>query len=459
MSRTAELHWPLAEHASALRFPAGFVFGAATAAYQIEGAIAADGKGESIWDRFTRKPGAISDGTSGEIACDSYHRFGQDIDLMRQMGLGAYRFSLAWPRVQPGGKGPLNPGGLAYYDRLTDALLEAGITPYATLYHWDLPQELQDRGGWYNRDTAHRFADYAEMVTSAIGDRIGQWTTLNEPWTFCWFGHALGEDAPGLADGVRGGLAASHHALLAHGLAVPRIREAAPKAKVGIVLDLNVVSAATDRDEDRAAATRFEGVQNRWYLDAVFIGSYPEDILDHCSHLLPEIREGDLATIAQPLDYLGVNIYRRSVIGAGTELAPLNFGRVNPPGTYTATGWEIWPQCIRDALNFVHEAYGPKELYITENGMATAPEVPGADGRIEDRTRARYIVEHLEEVAKAIQAGVPVKGYFAWTLIDNFEWASGYTVPFGIAHVDFKTQERRLKLSGEVYGQIARAGR
>ncbi len=459
MSRTAEADWPLEERASALRLPAGFTFGAATAAYQIEGAIAADGKGESIWDRFTRKHGTIIDGSSGEIACDSYHRWREDIALLREMGLDAYRFSLAWPRVQPGGKGSLNPAGLAYYDRLIDGLLEVGIAPYATLYHWDLPQELQDRGGWYNRDTAERFADYAGQVTGAIGDRVGHWTTLNEPWTFCWFGHALGEDAPGLADGVRGGLAASHHALLAHGLAVPRIRSVAPKAKVGIVLDLNVVSPATGGAEDRAAARRFEGVQNRWYLDAVFNGSYPEDILDLCSGLLPDIRDGDRATIAQPLDYLGVNIYRRSVIAAGSDLPPLNFRRVNPPGRYTATGWEIWPRCIRDALNFVHENYGPKALYITENGMATSPEAASASGRIEDAERARYLVEHLEEVAAAAQAGVPVKGYFAWTLMDNFEWASGYTVPFGIAHVDPETRERRLKLSGEVFGRIARRAR
>ncbi len=458
MLNTVDPVWPLEERAAALRLPEGFVFGAATAAYQIEGAVRADGKGESIWDRFTRRPGAIVDGTSGEVACDSYNRWQDDIVLLREMGLRAYRFSIGWPRVQPGGTGALSAAGLAYYDRLVDGLLEAGVTPYATLYHWDLPQELQDAGGWYSRDTAHRFADYAEGVAATLGDRVRHWTTLNEPWTFCWFGHALGEDAPGLSDGVRGGLAASHHALLAHGLAVPRIRAAAPGAEVGIVLDLNVVSAATEAEEDRAAATRFEGVQNRWYLDAVFKGSYPADILELCADLLPEIRPEDNAQIAQPIDYLGVNIYRRSVIGAGGDLPPLNFARVNPPGRYTATGWEIWPPCIRDALDFAHRNYAPKALFITENGMATPPEPLGPDGRVEDRERARYLVEHLEQVAEAARSGIPVEGYFAWTLMDNFEWASGYTVPFGIAHVDPATQERRPKLSGEVLGRIARAG-
>ncbi|MCV2873249.1 GH1 family beta-glucosidase [Defluviimonas sp. WL0050] len=448
--------FPLEERAASLRLPEGFVLGAATAAYQIEGAIHAEGKGESIWDSFTRRPGVIVDGTSGETACDSYHRWSDDIALLREMGLGAYRFSLGWARMQPGGQGALNAAGVAYYDRLIDGLLEAGIAPYVTLYHWDLPQELQERGGWYSRETSERFADYAELAVAAIGDRVGHWTTLNEPWTFGWFGHAYGEDAPGLADGVKGGLAASHHALLAHGMAVPRIRSAAPGAEVGIVLDLNVVSPASDAPEDVAAAKRFEGVQNRWYLDAVFRGEYPADILELCADLLPEIRQGDTTTIAQALDYLGVNIYRRSVIGAGAELPPLSFARVNPPGRYTATGWEIWPRCIRDALDFVHREYGPKKLLITENGMATPPEVPGSDGQVHDPERARYLVEHLEHVAEAARAGVPVKGYFAWTLMDNFEWASGYTVPFGLAHVDPDTRDRRLKLSGEVFGRIAR---
>ncbi|MEZ5913111.1 MAG: GH1 family beta-glucosidase [Paracoccaceae bacterium] len=456
MLRNVDSLLPLEDRADALELPPGFVLGAATAAYQIEGAPREGGKGESIWDRFTATPGTIVDSSSGDQACNSYHLWRDDIALLSQMGLGAYRFSLSWPRLQPGGRGRLNPAGLAYYDRLVDALLAEGIAPYVTLYHWDLPAELQDLGGWYSRDTAARFADYAAQAAEALGDRVGHWTTLNEPWTFCWFGHALGEDAPGLTDGVRGGLTASHHALLAHGRAVPRLREVLPEAEVGIVLDLNLVSAASDLPEDMAAATRFEGVQNRWYLDALFHGAYPEDILELCAADLPEIRPGDLDIISQPLDYLGINVYRRSVIGAGEDLSPLDFARVNPVGEYTATGWEIWPRCIRDALEFVYENYAPAKLLITENGMATPPEIPGEDGVVHDEDRARYIVDHLSEVAAAARAGVPVRGYFAWTLMDNFEWASGYTVPFGLAHVDFETQQRRLKYSGELFGRIAR---
>ncbi|WP_284165898.1 GH1 family beta-glucosidase [Frigidibacter sp. SD6-1] len=459
MSNNAKSVQSLEERAAALHFPASFRFGAATSSYQIEGGMDADGKGESIWDRFTRRPGVINDGSSGDVACDSYHRWPDDIALLREMGLGSYRFSLSWPRMQPDGRGKMNAKGIGYYDRLIDALLRDGIEPFVTLYHWDLPQELQDSGGWYDRETAHRFADYAELAVAVLGDRVKHWTTLNEPWTFAWSGHACGEDAPGFADGVRGGLAASHHALLAHGLAVPRIRGAAPGSDVGIVLDFNVVHAATDASTDMAAARRFEGVQNRWYLDAVFKGSYPEDILKLCAGLLPDIRPEDNATIAQPLDYLGMNVYRRSVIGAGSDLPPLNFARTNPPGRYSALNWEIWPQCIREALEYVHRDYAPQQIFITENGLATLAERPGADGRVFDPARAEYIVDHLEQVSKALASGVPVKGYFAWTLIDNFEWAYGHSAQFGLAHVDRRTLDRRLKYSGEIFGQIARNGR
>jgi beta-glucosidase len=447
----------LLARARALRLPRDFVFGGATAAYQIEGGWNADGKGESIWDRFCRKPGAIIDGTSGGVACDHYHLWPDDIRLMQVLGLDAYRFSIAWSRVQPDWQGALNPKGIAFYDRLIDGLLQAGITPYLTLYHWDLPQALQDKGGWYNRDTAHRLADHAETMARAFGDRVKHWTTLNEPWTFCWSGHASGEDAPGLADGVKGGLAASHHALLGHGLSVPRIRAAAPGAEVGIVLDLNVVEPASARPQDVQAARHFELAQNRFYLDAVFKGRYPQELLALCDGLLPEIRDGDLDTIAAPLDYLGVNIYRRSVMQAGTELPPLNFARVNPPGDYTAVGYEIHPPCIHDILVYVHQDYAPKAIHISESGMATRPEAPEPDGLIHDRQRAAYYVDHIAELDRARRKGVPVKAYFAWTLIDNFEWAFGYTTPFGIVHVDLKTQKRTPKLSALCYQEVLRA--
>ncbi|MDW6023419.1 GH1 family beta-glucosidase [Mesorhizobium sp. BAC0120] len=449
----------LEARAASLVMPEGFVFGAATASYQIEGAPAADGKGESIWDRFCKVPGVIIDGSSGDVACDSYHRLGDDIALLKSLGLGAYRFSLAWTRLLPEGRGVPNAKGIAFYDRLIDGLLEAGIEPYVTLYHWDLPQALQEHGGWYNRDTADALAEYAALAARSFGDRVKKWTTLNEPWTFCWSGHASGEDAPGLRDGAKGGVAASHHALLGHGKAVPAIRAEVPDASVGIVFDLNVAEPASDDPHDIAAAGRFDGAQNRWFLDAVFKGAYPQDMLELFGDLLPPIHADDNSLIAAPVDYLGVNIYRRSVIAAGTELAPINYRRVQPEGLYSAVGYEIWPRSMYDILSYVNDGYAPKAIYISENGVATRPERVGADGRVWDDLRAAYYVEHLEQVAKAVAEGVPVKGYFAWTLMDNFEWAHGYTSPFGITHVDYATQERRIKYSGEIYARIARQER
>ncbi|TIT33875.1 MAG: beta-glucosidase [Mesorhizobium sp.] len=446
----------LEARASGLVFPRGFVFGAATAAYQIEGSPDADGKGESIWDRFCRIPGAIVDGSSGDVACDHYHRWKEDIAVLKALGLGAYRFSLAWTRLLPEGRGEVNAKGIAFYDRLIDDLLEAGIEPYATLYHWDLPQALQDRGGWYSRETAAAFADYAGLAARSFGDRVRKWTTLNEPWTFCWSGHATGEDAPGFRDGVKGGVAASHHALLAHGLAVPVIRAEVADARVGIVFDLNVAEAASDEPRDVAATRRFDGAQNRWFLEAVFKGAYPEDMLALYGDLLPPIHAQDNEIIAAPLDYLGINIYRRSVIAAGDELAPLSYRRVQPEGIYSAVDYEIWPRCMYDILRYVNDRYAPPAIYISENGVATTPETVGKDGHVWDDLRATYYVDHLEQVAKAAAEGVPVRGYFAWTLTDNFEWAYGYTTPFGITHVDFATQQRHVKYSGDVYAMIAR---
>jgi beta-glucosidase len=446
----------LEARASGLVFPQGFVFGAATAAYQIEGAPDADGKGESIWDRFCRVPGVIVDGSSGDVACDHYHRWREDIAVLKALGLGAYRFSLAWTRLLPEGRGDANAKGIAFYDRLIDDLLEAGIEPYATLYHWDLPQVLQDRGGWYSRETATAFADYAGLAARSFGDRVKKWTTLNEPWTFCWSGHASGEDAPGLRHGVKGGVAASHHALLGHGLAVPVIRAEVADACVGIVFDLNVAEAATDDPRDVAATRRFDGAQNRWFLDAVFKGAYPQDMLALYGDLLPPIHAQDNRIIAAPVDYLGINIYRRSVIAAGDELAPLSYRRVQPEGIYSAVDYEIWPRCMYDILRYVNDRYAPPAIYISENGVATTPETVGGDGHVWDDLRAAYYVDHLEQVAKAAAEGVPVRGYFAWTLTDNFEWAYGYTTPFGITHVDFATQQRHIKYSGDIYARIAR---
>ena len=456
MSNTVEVRALLKARAYALAIPKGFVFGAATAAYQIEGAWNVDGKGESIWDRFSHQPGVIIDASTGDVACDHYNRLDEDISLMQALKLDAYRFSFAWSRILPKGVGQINAAGVAFYDRLIDGLLQAGITPFATLYHWDLPQALQDKGGWYNREIAKHFAEYADVTTREFGDRVKQWTTLNEPWTFCWSGHASGEDAPGLKDGAKGGFAASHHALLAHGMAVPVVRGNVPDASCGIVLDLNTVTPASSSSADVQAAKNFEGAQNRWYLDAVFKGRYPEDVLELCRDQLPHIEPDDAKTIAAPLDYLGVNIYRRSIMKAGNEWSPLNFERVNPPGKYTAVNYEIWPQCIHDVLLYVHENYKPAAIYISENGMATPPETIEADGAINDFERTQYYIDHIDQLLKAEAKGVPVRGYFAWTLMDNFEWAYGYTTPFGIIHVDFATQQRRIKFSGEIYREMVK---
>jgi len=435
--------------------PSDMILGAATAAYQIEGSIAADGKSESIWDRFCRQPGVIADGDTGEMACDHYRRWPEDVALMRALNFNAYRFSIAWSRILPQGRGAVNQKGLDFYDRLVDALLAVDIAPFVTLYHWDLPQVLQDEGGWYRRGIADDFAAYADVVTRRLGDRVKSWATFNELWTFCWTGHAWGEDAPGFKDGAKGGLAASHHALLAHGEALPALRANAPHADLGIVFDLNVTAPASADPADVAAAGRFDGAQNRWYLDAVHKGSYPEDMLEVYGPILPEIRTDDLKKIAGPIDWQGINIYRRSIMAAGDDTPPLNFARVSPPGDYSAVNYEIYPPSIYDVLHYVHRNYGPKQIFISENGLAIADEKIEADGRILDLGRLKYYTEHLEQAGKAAREGVPLKGYFAWTLMDNFEWAYGYKTRFGLVHVDFATQQRRIKESGFAFSRLA----
>lgn len=453
MSARTEALARLQARAAAIRLPQGFQLGAATAAYQIEGAVAEDGRGESIWDRFVRTPGAIRDGCTGDVACDHYHRWREDVALMGRLGANAYRFSIAWPRILPQGRGAPNEKGLAFYERLVDVLLESGIEPFITLYHWDLPQALQDDGcGWMRRGIADDFVAYADVVTRRLGDRVRHWTTFNELWTFGWWGYAFGEDAPGAKLGVKGALVAAHHALLAHGRALPVIRANVPKAQAGIVLDVNHVTPASDRPEDIAAAQRFDGCQNRWYLDAVFRGTYPEDMLRRYGDLAPDVQDGDLAV--QPLDYLGINVYRRSIIAAGNDWPPLDFERIEPPGDYTGIGWEVYPEGLHAIASYVHANYAPPALYITENGAAYPDEI-GADGRVLDLDRCRYMVAHLEQVARVIRDGMPLRGYFAWTLMDNFEWAYGFSQRFGLIHVDFETQQRRIKASGEIFAAIA----
>lgn len=444
--------------ATELIFPEGFVWGAATAAYQIEGAVAEDGRGPSIWDTFSHTPGAISDGSTGDIACDHYHRWREDIDLMRRLHFSAYRFSVAWPRVLPQGRGRVNQPGLDFYSRLVDGLLQAGITPFLTLYHWDLPQPLQDEGGWLRRGIADDFAAFADVVSRALGDRVRHWTTINEPWTFGMGGYYDGEDAPGLRLGLGPALAVAHHALLAHGAAVDVLRANAPGVQVGIVLDVNHVAPASSAPEDIAAAQRYDGIQNRWYLDPLFHGRYPEDVLTLVGEAAPPVAPGDLAQISRPIDFLGVNLYRRSLVAAGDALPPIDYRRVNPPGEYTLMGWEVSASALYDTLVEVSRRHAPPALYITENGAAFA-DIVGPDGRVHDERRVAYFRNHLAQAARAIAAGVPLRGYFAWTLMDNFEWAHGYSRPFGIVHVDFATQRRTIKDSGYLLAEVARTNR
>lgn len=431
-----------------IKLPPDFYLGTASAAYQIEGAVAEDGRGPSIWDAFVRVPGAIEGGDTGDLACDHYHRWREDVELMRQIGVNAYRFSIAWSRVLPAGRGQVSQAGLDFYSRLVDALLEAGITPFVTLNHFDLPQALQEQGGgWLRREVCEDFAAYADMAARALGDRVAHWTTFNEPWELAWQGYHTGEDAPGLRLGVDAALAASHHVYLSHGLGAQAIRASAPAAKVGIVLHINHVEPASDDPADVAAARRWEGCQNRWYLDPLFRGSYPADMLEVYGALAPEVRPGDMATIAQPLDYLGVNMYRRSVVAHGADLAPVNVRRVSPPGEYTDMGWEVHPRGLYDMLTWVQRHYAPPLVFVTENGAAYNDPV-SPDGRCHDERRVAYLREHLAQALAAREAGVPLGGYFVWSTLDNFEWAYGYKMRFGVIHVDYATQRRTIKDSG-----------
>jgi beta-glucosidase len=432
--------------------PAGFVWGVATSAYQIEGAATEDGRSPSIWDTFAHTPGNVDGGATGDVACDHYRRWPEDIELMKRLGVDAYRFSIAWPRVVPGGAGQVNPAGLAFYDRLVDALLAAGITPFPTLYHWDLPQTLQDRGGWAVRDTAEHFAAYASAVATAIGDRVTRWATLNEPMCCAWIGHIEGRHAPGLSD-ITAAVPASYHLLLAHGLGTEAIRAAVPDAQVGIVNLLHPCEPASDREPDVRAARRYDGHAIRWWLDPIYGRGFPADMIDTYGVDLPE-RSGDLGTIATPIDWLGVNYYNPTVV-ADDPAGPPPYGRpVSVPGTRrTMLDWEIRAEGLERTLLRVTADYDPGSVYVTENGSAWA-DVVGPDGQINDPERVRYLEEHLAACARAVGQGVPVAGYFAWSLLDNFEWAYGYAARFGLVHVDYTTQTRTIKGSGRRYQDI-----
>jgi beta-glucosidase len=464
-----------------LAFPAGFLWGAATASYQIEGAVAEDGRTPSIWDTFSRVPGAVVGGDTGDVACDHYHRVPEDVALMRELGLASYRFSVAWPRVRPDG-GAVDQRGLDFYRRLVDELNDAGIAPWLTLYHWDLPQALEDAGGWTNRDTAYRFAEYAATVHDAIGDRVPVWTTLNEPWCSAFLGYTGGQHAPGRQEGVAG-LVAAHHLLLGHGLVVDELRRSGASNQLGITLNFTVADPYDPDDElDRDAARRIDGLHNRVFLDPVFRGAYPEDLLADTAGLQWQgepwtavVRDGDLDLVSTPLDVLGVNYYKGDAVSGRPHDAVTGVGGVHPPRPtrtpfvgcedvtfpsrglpVTDMGWEVQPEGLTRLLVRLAEDYDVPPMYLTENGAAYVDVLDG-DGQVHDPERIAYLADHLRAVHTAIDRGADVRGYFYWSLLDNFEWAYGYGKRFGIVHVDYDTLVRTPKESAGWYaGVVAR---
>ncbi len=464
------------QEATAVRaFPSTFLFGAATAAYQIEGAAHEDGRKDSIWDAFCRVPGAVVGGDNGDVACDHYHRYREDVALMSDLGLQTYRFSTSWARVRPDG-GPVNAAGLDFYSRLVDELLEKNILPWLTLYHWDLPQALEEKGGWANRDTAYLFQDYAMSVHDVLGDRVQNWTTLNEPWCSSFLSYIGGEHAPGRQEPAAG-LAAGHHLLLAHGLAVQSLRERDASLGLGITLNLTVADPVDPTDAgDLDAVRRIDGQFNRFFLDPIFRGSYPDDLLADVAHLGFDavVKPGDLEIISTPIDALGVNYYHGELVSAHPSNQPM---RTEAPSErpkrspfpaaenvhwhlrdlpLTAMDWEVQPEGLTRLLQRIHTEYaGPAgvKLYVTENGAAYN-DVLSADGAIHDAERTEFLELHLGAILDAIELGVPVHGYFYWSLMDNFEWAWGYDKRFGIVRVDYETQERTPKDSAIAYTRI-----
>ncbi|WP_336206069.1 GH1 family beta-glucosidase [Nonomuraea sp. LPB2021202275-12-8] len=423
-----------------------FLWGTATAAYQIEGAAGEDGRAPSIWDTFSHEPGRTRDGHTGDVACDHYHRWPEDVALMSELGVDAYRFSISWPRVQPAGTGAVNPKGLDFYERLVDGLLAAGIAPVPTLFHWDLPQAAQERGGWLNRDTAHHFAEYAALVAERLADRVPMWITLNEPFVHMAFGHAMGIHAPGQAL-MLDALPVAHHQLLGHGLAVAALR-AAGAGQVLITNNCTPVRPASDSDEDVAAAEAYDILHNRLFNDPVLLATYP-DLSPYGDLTLDFVRDGDLATIAAPLDGLGVNYYNPTRIAAPTEAGGLPFTDAGITGhPTTAFGWPVVPDGLRELLTGLRDRYGQAlpPVYVTENGCSQT-DVPGPDGTIDDQARIAFLDEHIQAVMRAQREGVDVRGYFVWSLLDNFEWAEGYHQRFGLVHVDFETLRRTPKAS------------
>ncbi|WP_034263837.1 GH1 family beta-glucosidase [Actinospica robiniae] len=457
---------------SGLKFPDGFVFGAATAAYQIEGAATEDGRGPSIWDTFSHVPGNVENGDTGDVAIDFYHRVDEDLDLVKSLGLSAYRLSIAWPRILPAGTGEINEAGLAFYEKVVDGLIARGIEPIVTLYHWDLPQPLEDRGGWTTRETSYAFAEYARVVGRRLGDRVAVWTTLNEPWCSAYLGYASGNHAPGRRSEI-GALQAVHHLNLAHGLALIELRKVVkrPDAKFSVTNNLAMTYAADPANpEDVDAKRQLDALQNRAFTDPQLRGFYPHDLLMDTKHITDWsfVQDGDLELINQPIDIVGINYYCTGTVRRGPE-HPTE-GTVHPgaacvesveqPGPYTEMGWNVAPQGLYDLLVATHEAYPEFEIMVTENGAAYRDELVEEDGvkRVHDPERVDYLQRHLVSAHRAIEAGVPLTGYFAWSLMDNFEWAFGYSKRFGIVYVDYATQERTKKDSALWYEKLAETG-
>ena len=440
-------------------FPADFLWGCSTSSYQIEGAVHEGGRGESIWDRFCATPGTIRDGSSGAVACDHYHRWPEDLDIARGLGANAYRFSIAWPRIFPEGRGAVpNAAGLDFYSRLVDGMLERGLQPWATLYHWDLPQALQDEGGWVARQTVDDFLAYTDAITRRLGDRVKHWITHNEPWCTAFLGNEHGNHAPGLRD-VGKAYQVCHHLLLSHGLAVPLIRKNAPGAQVGITLSLHPIIAAGDSAADAAAVVRHDGLRNRWFLDPLHGRGYPADVLQLLGAHAPQVQPGDLDAIAVQTDFLGINYYFPEVVADDPTGGPGRTRVVERHGVErTAFGWEVSPEGMVTLLERVQRDYAPSQVYLTENG-STYDDVVLPDGRIEDTQRRSYLARHLNAAKLSLARGVPLKGYFAWSLLDNFEWAEGYVRRFGLTYVDYATQKRTLKASGQWYAHFLNEGR
>jgi beta-glucosidase len=427
-------------------FPADFVWGVATSSFQIEGASSQDGKGASIWDTFCRVDGAIADHSNGDVACDHYARLEEDLDLIASLGVNAYRFSVSWPRVQPLGSGAWNEAGLAFYERLVQGLIARNIQPYLTLNHWDLPQALQDQGGWASRATVHHFVAYAQGVAARLGDSVVSITTHNEPWVMAFLGHESGIFAPGIKNRATG-LQVAHHLLLSHGLALQALRNQGCTADLGIVLNLSPMHPATPSAADQASAVLEDGKLMRWYLDPLFKGAYPADVLAHFGADAPQVQAGDMAAIATSIDFLGINYYSRSVISADQSWDAKQGGKA-----LTDMGWEVYPEGLTELLIRLHDDYPMPPIYITENGGAFKDALAGK--AIHDLDRTSYLQQHIAALGDAMDAGVPIKGYMVWSLLDNFEWAFGYEKRFGIVHVDFATQQRTLKDSALWYREF-----